>query len=177
MNHTCMSGMMGGSNQSLSPALKQLFDEHGPLRKQMEDFYVMAQELKGTDEQSGLQDLYEKVKQYVGELDPHSQREEGVLFPMMANYIGRETGPIAVMEYEHDQAKKNLQLFLDGYSSMNGQADQGKVDELAGYAIQAYMILTDHFMKEENVLFPMAEKMLSGQEKETLFEEINRMQG
>jgi len=177
MNHTCMSGIMGGSSQPLSPALKQLFNEHGPLRKQMEELYVMAQEIKGTEEQSGLQELHEKVKHFVGELDPHSEREEGFLFPMMANYIGRETGPIAVMEYEHDQAKMNLQLFLDGYSSLAGHADQAKMDELAGYAIQAYMILTDHFMKEENVLFPMAEKMLSEQEKETLLEEINKIKG
>jgi iron-sulfur cluster repair protein YtfE (RIC family) len=36
------------------------------------------------------------------------------------------------------------------------------------HALQAHAVLTDHFMKKENVLFPMAENMLSAEEKEEL---------
>jgi regulator of cell morphogenesis and NO signaling len=44
--------------------------------------------------------------------------------------------------------------------------------ELASYVINAYSILTEHFMKEENVLFPMAERLLSDEEKEELAQKL-----
>ncbi|WP_338151918.1 hypothetical protein [Mesobacillus campisalis] len=37
---------------------------------------------------------------------------------------------------------------------------------------QAYYTLVDHFSKEENVLFPMAERMLTEAEKQELAERI-----
>ncbi|MEW9033949.1 MAG: hemerythrin domain-containing protein [Planifilum fimeticola] len=43
---------------------------------------------------------------------------------------------------------------------------------IAGEVEAAVQILTDHFMKEENVLFPMAERILSDAEKEELLERI-----
>lgn len=39
------------------------------------------------------------------------------------------------------------------------------------------MILTDHFAKEEQVLFPMAEKLLSLEEKEQLAKRMNEITG
>jgi regulator of cell morphogenesis and NO signaling len=39
----------------------------------------------------------------------------------------------------------------------------------------AYYILTEHFSKEENVLFPMAERMLTNEEKEELYQKIQQI--
>lgn len=39
--------------------------------------------------------------------------------------------------------------------------------------VEAHHILDEHFMKEENVLFPMAERLLSDGEKEELFARMN----
>ncbi|MBT2722454.1 hemerythrin domain-containing protein [Bacillus sp. ISL-46] len=114
--------------------------------------------------------LITKVKEFKAALDPHSEREEGVLFPMMGVYIGTTSGPIAVMEYEHDQAKANIGEFL-------GKAESGLVSteetkKTAELIQNAYFILTEHFSKEENVLFPMAERMLTEEEKEELYRKI-----
>jgi len=108
-----------------------------------------------------LAELKRKVDAFVGELDPHSEREEGTLFPLMARYIGRQTGPIAVMEYEHDLAKTNLKRFREAVERLEGAVDAERAKEIASCAIQAHAVLTEHFMKEENVLFPMAENMLN----------------
>lgn len=43
---------------------------------------------------------------------------------------------------------------------------------LASYIVQMYELLTSHFFKEENVLFPMAENLLSAAEKDELEEKI-----
>lgn len=119
--------------------------------------------------------MRESVQAFVHELDPHSEREEGVLFPMMAQYIGRTSGPIAVMEYEHDQAKQRLASFLEKTAELPEAVGRDGAAALADMVIDAYHILAEHFMKEENVLFPMAERLLSDEEKETLAEKISRI--
>ncbi|AMQ22548.1 hypothetical protein A0V43_06455 [Geobacillus sp. JS12] len=152
-----------GRRVPLSEWLKYMGKTKHLLRKENEDL---------------LRELEEEVerrwtKSFVAVLDPHSEREEGVLFPMMAKYIGRTTGPIAVMEYEHEQAKARLAMFLEKTAQLPENIDKGQALTLAGAVIEAHHILDEHFMKEENVLFPMAERLLSDGEKEELFARMN----
>jgi regulator of cell morphogenesis and NO signaling len=94
---------------------------------------------------------------------------------MMAQYIGRTSGPIAVMEYEHEQAKQRIASFLTKTEELPETVDRESAMELANMVIQAYHILSEHFMKEENVLFPMAERLFSEEEKEELSEKISKI--
>jgi hemerythrin-like domain-containing protein len=171
-------GMMGFAEASgpLCAGLERLRREHPPLLKQMEE---LADSARGVADDAGsggwkeaLRSLEEKVRSFTAELDLHSRREEDVLFPMMAKYIGRETGPIAVMEYEHEQAKARLSEFLSEVEKFDESAGADAARRIAGEVEAAVQILTDHFMKEENVLFPMAERILSDAEKEELLERI-----
>jgi regulator of cell morphogenesis and NO signaling len=170
--HHC--SMMSGSNAqvTLCEPLARLKQEHGPLREQMDAFARAAADIgmdqEKTDWSRQLAELKEMVDAFVRELDPHSEREEGILFPLMAKYIGRQVGPIAVMEYEHDLAKNNLKMFGEVMEQVKKPVNAERAKEIASYALQAHAVLSDHFMKEENVLFPMAENMLSAEEKEEL---------
>ncbi|MCR2804071.1 hemerythrin domain-containing protein [Paenibacillus soyae] len=156
---------------ALKPPLQQLFDEHIPLRAQMERIFDLACGLKeagigGGDTQLRL--LVRQMTDFAWKLEQHSDREENLLFPMMARYLGRETGPIAVMEYEHDQAKRNIELFHEAYSMHGLRKDGIGIGQIAGYAEEAVTILMEHFCKEEHALFPMANNLLSEQELEQL---------
>lgn len=172
-----MCGMLSGdSPATLCEPLAQLKREHTPLREKMNQFAAEASNI-GFDPQisdwSGrLSALKEKVDAFIQVLDPHSEIEEDNLFPMMAKYIGREVGPIAVMEYEHEQAKKLLSAFVELVASESAPIPAERAKELAAHAMQAHAILTDHFMKEEVVLFPMAERILSDDDKETLRQQM-----
>jgi hemerythrin-like domain-containing protein len=167
---------MIGENVSLCPALSQLIQEHKPLREQMEQLYRSAQEVGGNpgivDGLDPLHELKEKAICFERDLNSHSEREEDFLFPMMAEYIGRETGPIAVMEYEHELGKENLQTFIEKIDQTTTLVNAEKAKEITSFMIEAYHILSQHFMKEENVLFPMAERLLSSEEKKLLAEKI-----
>nr|WP_142248093.1 hemerythrin domain-containing protein [Alkalihalobacterium alkalinitrilicum] len=166
-----MSGMMLRDVEEHCPALEQLKKEHIPLTKQMEDFYELTQSIEGDEAvatRESLQQLYQQVKVFVSQLEPHSEREEGILFPMLAAHIGQNMGPIAVMEYEHDQAKTYLRKFLSETEELGLKVELNDIRTLANYAAQAYLILSEHFMKEENVLFPLAEQFLSPEEKQEL---------
>ncbi|KZE97688.1 Iron-sulfur cluster repair protein YtfE [Geobacillus stearothermophilus] len=175
MHSFCHMG--GPEGVKLCAGLAQLKQEHGPLRAQMEQVLAAAEAIgQGADDRNWrgpLADLREKVESFVAVLDPHSEREEGVLFPMMAKYIGRTTGPIAVMEYEHEQAKARLSMFLEKTAHLLETVDSEQALTLAGAVVEAHHILDEHFMKEENVLFPMAERLLSDGEKEELFARMN----
>ncbi|MDP4162222.1 MAG: hemerythrin domain-containing protein [Bacillota bacterium] len=168
----CMSSFSGMVSGELSEGLNQLKSEHPPLLKDLENLYSLVQIIEGNPAlENSFLDLIDKVSAFLAELEPHSIREEEVLFPMMGTYIGTSSGPIAVMEYEHDQAKKLIGTFLEK-TTVEKVFKTTEVLELAGLIKQAYFILTEHFSKEENVLFPMAERMLSIEEKAELLHKI-----
>jgi len=170
----CMSALGGMPQAELSKGLKQLKSEHPPLLEQLEGMYQLTQKVdQEIDIETNFTGLITKVKEFKAALDPHSEREEGILFPMMGVYIGTTSGPIAVMEYEHDQAKSNIGSFL---AKVESDLDSNEEKKKAAELIQnAYFILTEHFSKEENVLFPMAERMLTDEEKEELFQKIQEI--
>jgi len=172
----CMSSMLGNTPVQLSEGLQQLKSEHPPLLKKLDDLLGLCLKVEnGENANENFAMLRPSVIDFFDELALHSEREEGVLFEMMAVYIGREAGPIAVMEYEHDRAKslistylKNTENGFDGYTEENMKQDVALVKD-ANYT------LVDHFSKEENVLFPMAERMLKDEEKQELLERINKI--
>ena len=169
-----MSAFGGMPSDELSEGLKQLKSEHPPLLAQLEELYSLTQKIDQEIElEENFNKLITKVKEFKAALDPHSEREEGVLFPMMGVYIGTTSGPIAVMEYEHDQAKANISAFLE--KSITAPSESGEMKTTAELIQNAYFILTDHFAKEENVLFPMAERMLTDEEKIELYGKIQEI--
>lgn len=173
----CGSMMNAGhSGITMCAPLEQLKKEHIPLREKMNEFHKIADGIvydSQPDGQAQWEDLQKRVLDFAEALELHSRKEEEGLFPMMAKYIGREVGPIAVMEYEHDQAKNCLHQFMGSADQEKKPTEWEEAKSIASFAIQAHIILTNHFHKEENVLFPMAEKMLSTEEKQQLSDIVN----
>jgi hemerythrin-like domain-containing protein len=169
----CMSSFGGISPVELSKGLHQLKSEHPPLLAQLEGLFNLTKQIEANSVEENFFELISQVKEFKAALDPHSEREEGVLFPMMGVYIGTTSGPIAVMEYEHDQAKAKIHEFLEKANRSEVDIDEKK--NFAALIKSAYFILTEHFAKEENVLFPMAERMLSDNEKEELYQKIQEI--
>ncbi|MGA9175446.1 MAG: hypothetical protein WBZ33_15930 [Thermoactinomyces sp.] len=66
------------------------------------------------------------------------------------------------MEYEHNQGKENLQTFIAKIDQATKSVHAEKAKEIASFMIEAYNILSQHFMKEENVLFPMSASLRIG---------------
>lgn len=170
----------GNNEQSiqLCAGLAALKQEHISLRQKMEKLYLVAEEIaeskQSADWGKDVMILHELTSRFNDQLDPHSVLEEDFLFPMMAAYIGRNSGPVAVMEFEHDNAKQNLQDFFNGIKQLNMPAGEKEAKKLANYVMEACSILACHFMKEESVLFPMAQQMLSAEEKARLDQKFVR---
>nr|WP_256236116.1 hemerythrin domain-containing protein [Bacillus sp. EB600] len=170
----CMSAFSGMPPAELSAGLAQLKEEHSPLREKLAGLLLLTEQIETDAEVEKIfTALKSSVAIFKSELDIHSEREEEVLFPMMGEYIGTSSGPVAVMEYEHEQAKALIGDFLR--KTNNGQFSIEEMKNAAGLIKNAHDILSDHFTKEENVLFPMAERMLSDEEKAELHRKIQEI--
>lgn len=82
----------------------------------------------------------------------HFAMEEEVLFPKMEEFIGSGEGPIYVMKMEHAQIRSIIDQM--------GQAIEAKnKDKALGFG-ETFMIMTQqHNMKEEQILYTMAENL------------------
>lgn len=88
----------------------------------------------------------------------HHGKEEQHLFPAMELHgIPRESGPLGVMLREHEEGRALLRAMAEGE------------DRRAAEAIRSYVrLLRDHIDKENGVLFPMAEQVITRDEQREL---------
>lgn len=162
---------MGSANVQLSAPLQQLMNDHVSLRKEMDEFYEVTEEIDYESDSIIMElftKLYEQISTFTINLKAHSIKEEEGLFPLMQRRLGDKDKTIEVMEYEHDKAEQHLQDFLTESAQGKQPLDFDKVRYLTVFAVQAYTTLIEHFAKEEKVLFPLAENVLSVDEKEEL---------
>lgn len=90
----------------------------------------------------------------------HHKKEEGVLFIVMAeNGVSTESGPIGVMLHEHEQGRAFTCAMRDAAQRLDKgdlTAKQAIVENAWGYAA----LLRQHIMKEDRILFPMADRLV-----------------
>jgi len=95
----------------------------------------------------------------------HHTKEERYLFPAMnARGMPLEAGPLAVMLHEHELGRAAVRAIagaLDRVKSGNTGASAELAEALLGYV----ELLRNHIFKEDNVLFPMADRLLPDQEQ------------
>ncbi|MEH7115720.1 hemerythrin domain-containing protein [Neobacillus niacini] len=162
---------MENSKIEWSAPLQQLMDEHVSLRADMTRFYEMTEDIEFESGPNVVQlfaKLYGMVTAFTGKLKAHSKREEEGLFPMMTRLLGENDRTIETMEFEHMKAEQHLQDFLTEAGKKGATLDETDAQWISVYAVQAHTTLTQHFAKEEKVLFPLAEKILTVGEKAEL---------
>lgn len=100
-------------------------------------------------------------------LKRHIDWEERLLFPVFEQQTGhRDTGPTAVMRYEH-------QLIVDVLDGLDKalKDNGGDLDEMERRLAE---LLEAHNQKEEHMLYPMIDQLLSGEMAADIFTEIER---
>lgn len=95
------------------------------------------------------------------ELLAHFSVEEEVLFPAFEQRTGMAGGPTQVMRGEHVQMRDLMQQMADA-------AQAGDANAYLGHAETLNMLMQQHNMKEENVLYPMTDQALAGEREDVL---------
>jgi len=107
----------------------------------------------------------------------HHAKEERNLFQLMAERgVPREGGPLGVMLHEHGQGRHHIETMarvLPGASRGDTEALRVFAEHARSYA----RLLRQHIGKEDKILYPMAEQVLTAEDDERLmkaFEAIER---
>jgi len=142
-----------------------LTEEHKILLRFVEELKDVAKEIKGTEDFASNSESMTKldhIAKHLKESESHYLREENVLFPYLEKH--GITQPPAMMWTEHDQIReieKNIYALLDTHDKMSFE---DFADRLEKVAISLAEMLSSHFYKENNILFPTALKVISEDE-------------
>ncbi len=149
-------------------ATEILRKEHDAILKMLDALdHTSRQMLVGNPVQpSTLQGLLEFFQLFADR--SHHGKEEELLFPLLERRgIPRDGGPIGVMLHEHDHGRELIREMEVAASEFE------KEPEAAGrrwaQAAGAYsQLLREHILKENNILFCMAEQILTPDEQASL---------
>jgi iron-sulfur cluster repair protein YtfE (RIC family) len=89
----------------------------------------------------------------LNQLETHFTSEEEVLFPAFEAATGMTSGPTEVMRGEHRQMRDLLAQMQGALASRDG-------DGFGGSAETLLILMQQHNMKEENILYPMCDNAL-----------------
>lgn len=99
-------------------------------------------------------------------LERHFRVEEEALFPAFERTTGMTEGPTAVMRAEH----ADMRELIDQLRSAVAARD---ADELAGVAETLNMIMQQHNVKEEQVLYALLDEAVGGEAEALLAEMVH----
>lgn len=85
----------------------------------------------------------------------HFDMEERELFITFEKRTGMMGGPTQMMRYEHQQLRTQLESMLKALT-------EGKHDDFFGIGESFMIMLQQHNMKEEQMLYPMIDRALEG---------------
>lgn len=95
----------------------------------------------------------------------HRRKEEEVLFPALGAHIGTEVGPVACMLEEHRDEREKIETIRDALRDPSSTGARDRILAAGRYILE---LLRHHIQKEDRVLFPMAESVLSDEEKKAV---------
>ena len=119
-----------------------------------------------TSKRSDFIKAKEVFKEFKVGLQRHIVWEEELLFPGWEEKTGMiEDGPTPVMRFEHEQIKQLLEAIHRKVEEQNLDTDQSE---------QAlFNLLSSHNRKEERALYPAIDNVISAEEREKIFSNMN----
>jgi hemerythrin-like domain-containing protein len=106
----------------------------------------------------------------------HHMKEEGVLFKaIQESGVPSEGGPIGVMLYEHEQGRsftRAMRAAAQRLAEGDVTVKQAIVDNALGYVT----LLRQHIMKEDRILFPMADRIIPLDRQEQITERFEQVE-
>ncbi|WP_029552487.1 hemerythrin domain-containing protein [Saccharolobus solfataricus] len=142
-------------------SIKTLMEEHTVILKALEILNVID------INENNMQDIkiiIDFIKNFVDNC--HHVKEEKVLFDFL-EHKGMVGGPIYVMVYEHNKLRDIINRI---------EARYNEFEELREDLNSLIVLLASHIDKENNVLFPTAESLLSDDENKVIYEKFERIE-
>lgn len=123
-----------------------LFQHH----KHCDEIFAAAEEACANGDWAAGETAFASLRR---ELETHFTSEEELLFPAFENATGMTSGPTEVMRGEHRQMRDLLAQMQEALASRDGDGFDGAAETLL-------ILMQQHNMKEENILYPMCDNAL-----------------
>lgn len=157
-------------------ATEVLTEEHRTIERMLTVLETAAQQLKAGERVPArlFREAVDFVRNFADKC--HHGKEEANLFPRLEERgVPKEGGPLGVMLEEHDMGREYIGAIDDAI----GAYEAG--DEAAASVIEENVrafthLLRHHIWKEENVLFPMANEVLSADDQRELEERFQQVE-
>ncbi len=139
----------------MSQAIEDLKHEHDAILSALQILDKMIERFQneGKIDSADAQSFVGFLKEFADKC--HHGKEEGILFPTLTKAgIPEQGGPIGVMLTEHVEGRRLIKAMEDS---------TGKIPDLNAFVVSAreyQVLLRNHIQKENNVLFPMADRAL-----------------
>jgi len=110
----------------------------------------------------------EKFLAFANDTLRHFKREEEELFPAFETHTGMTQGPTQVMRYEHEQVRGLV-------GNMAEALENNDKDACLSLTESMMILLQQHNMKEEQMLYAMCDRQLPPELKETTLEAMKKV--
>jgi iron-sulfur cluster repair protein YtfE (RIC family) len=107
------------------------------------------------------------LDEYARGMERHMRVEEDLVFPVFEARSGMAGGPTAVMRDEHRSIRRALAMMRDGL-------DRNDAEGFRAGARFLQTVLPEHKAKEEHILFPTTDRLLTADERARLTRRLER---
>jgi iron-sulfur cluster repair protein YtfE (RIC family) len=128
----------------------EILPEH---HKHCDDLFAAAEEAVQNGDWAAAAKSFERFRD---QMQAHFQAEEQLLFPAFEAATGMRQGPTQMMRHEHEQMRSLLAQLGEASTARDGEGYAGAAETLL-------MLMQQHNMKEENILYPMCDRSLGSQ--------------
>lgn len=148
----------------MSKAMIDLMNDHEAILSALDVFENILNKIKINRSEANPDDLLDFVS-FLSEFADkcHHGKEEGILFPaLIAAGVPDRGGPIGVMMAEHIQGRGYIH---DMFEAFEETEDYDRFEKAGRAFID---LLRSHIQKENNVLFPMADRVILAEQLDTM---------
>lgn len=147
--------------------------EHRELLPTLEELEQAAVAVSDWSAEVAAERLHQIVDFLEHHLIPHAAAEEEVLYPAVDQLTGTVTAT-ATMRVDHQEiASRTARLAATVAAALDGWPNDEQAGDIARQLSALAGIILLHFRKEEEVLLPILDSVLSLEEAEALFESMN----
>ncbi|MFP5507450.1 MAG: hemerythrin domain-containing protein [Gammaproteobacteria bacterium] len=130
--------------------MSTILDFLGSDHRACDDLFASAEAEAAQNNWDSARSLFDQFGQAMAR---HLAMEEDGLFPAFEARTGMRAGPTEMMRMEHAQMRELLQ-------AMAGAVAAGNRDSYLGLSETLNMLMQQHNLKEENMLYPMSDRVL-----------------
>lgn len=134
--------------------------------RQADELFARAEQSMADGDWEQAESLFRRFMRSTFE---HFDREEAVLFPAFEQAIGHNAGPTQMMRIEHAEIRSLFDRVSAAITLRDGENSLGLAETLL-------IVIQQHNVKEEQVLYPMSDRML-GAQRDTLALQMRQLHG